>query len=343
MTAILESLQTGASLPASRQSLGAVTLPRVMTSIVVAVALADCVWGYFGHFDIDARAYAVLAALSVGLSMASLFYDRVRQSPPIAAVFFGTAFLISFSASFSVMNYLLLTVAHTRIDAFLAHVDVMLGVDWPAMMRAVALHPLSNLILHVTYISVLPQLALVILCLGWMENAAEIHRFCLALAIGAAICIAFWTAFPSFGAFSVYDLPSALSSRLNLELNTQYARELEALLSKGPGYITPHELRGLIGFPSYHAAMAMLAVWYARSLRYLCWPLLAWNLVVLVATPVHGGHHVIDVLAGIGVAALSVALTAWIARNAARQDSKRECHWTAELNAQAGEDNLRTA
>jgi len=314
-----------------------------MTSILVVVALVDCFWGYFGRFDIDAGAYAWLAILSLVLGMASLFYDRVRLSPHVAAVFFGTAFLISFSASFSVLNYLLLTVAQSRIDAFLAHVDVMLGVDWPAMMRAVAGHPLSNQILHVTYDSVLPQLALVVLCLGWTERTSQIHEFCLALAISAMICIAFWTVFPSFGAFAVYDLPSALTSRLGPELSTQYAHELESLLSKGPGHISPHELRGLIGFPSYHAAMAMLVVWYVWPLRYLRWPLLAWNLVVLVATPVHGGHHVIDVPAGVGVAALSVALTAWIARKAARQRWKQAFDWTAEQNTRAGGDNLRSA
>jgi hypothetical protein len=307
------------------------------------VALVDCIWAYFGHFDIDAGAYAKLAILSVVLGMGSLFYDRVRLSPPIAAVFFGTAFLIGFSASFSALNYLLLTVAQSRIDTVLAHVDVMLGVNWPAMMGAAADHPVSNLILHVTYISVLPQLALVVLCLGWTEKTSQIHEFCLALAIGAAICIAFWTVFPSFGAFSVYQLPSDISGRLDLALDSRYAHQLVELLSHGPGRIAPDDAKGLIGFPSYHAAMAVLVVWYARSLRYLCWPLVAWNVVVLVATPIQGGHHVIDVPAGIGVAAVSVALTAWIARKAARQRWRQAFDWTADLNTHAGGDNLRAA
>ena len=33
---------------------------------------------------------------------------------------------------------------------------------------------------------------------------------------------------------------------------------------------------------------------------------LALNVVVLVATPIQGGHHVVDVLAGFGVAAIGV-------------------------------------
>jgi len=57
-----------------------------------------------------------------------------------------------------------------------------------------------------------------------------------------------------------------------------------------------------IGIP----AMAMLVVWYARELSTVRWFVLALNLVVLVATPIQGGHHVVDVLAGLGVAVIGV-------------------------------------
>jgi membrane-associated phospholipid phosphatase len=180
------------------------------------------------------------------------------------------------------------------------------------MTSALALHPFWSALLRVSYESVLPQVALLVVCLGWRERSEKIHEFCLALAIGAAITVAFWTMFPSFGAFSVYDLPQNISTRLSLD--TRYAHDLLHLLANGPGRISPSDVKGLIGFPSFHAAMAALVVWYARSFRQLFWPCLAWNALVLVATPIHGGHHVVDVPAGIAVAALAVALAGWIAK-----------------------------
>jgi len=227
---------------------------------------------------------------------------------------FGTAFLIAFSAGFSVLNYFLLTVAHTRIDSQLATLDRAMGVNWSAMTSALAPHPFWNALLHMSYDSVLPQVALLVVCLGWRERSEKIHEFCLALAIGASITVAFWTMFPSFGAFSVYDLPQTISARLHLALDTRYAHDLLRLLANGPGRISPAEMKGLIGFPSFHAAMAVLVVWYAQSVRRLFWPCLAWNALVLVATPIHGGHHIVDVPAGIAVAAASVALTLCISR-----------------------------
>ena len=58
----------------------------------------------------------------------------------------------------------------------------------------------------------------------------------------------------------------------------------------------------------------MLVVWYARELPVVRWFALALNAVVLIATPIQGGHHVVDVLAGFGVAALAI----WLAQIALR-------------------------
>lgn len=299
------------------------SLPAIMLAIVVTVTAVDCVWATIRHFDIDRAAYARLAALSLLLWLASLFYDRVREAPAIAAMLFGTAFLIAFSAGFSVLNYFLLTVAHTRIDGQLAMVDRAMGVNWPAMMTAMAPHPFINRLLRLCYESVLPQVALLVVCLGWRGQAKQIHEFCVALALGAALTTAVWTMYPSFGAFSVYDLPTAVSARLNLSLDQHYAHDLVRLLANGPGRISPTEVKGLIGFPSFHAAMAVLVVWYGRKLPYVRWPLLMWNVVVLLATPMQGGHHVVDVAAGIAVTAAAVALTAHISRTIERLPQTR--------------------
>jgi membrane-associated phospholipid phosphatase len=285
-----------------------------MIAIVAAVTATDCVWAALRHFDVDTLAYMRLAALSLLLCLASVFYDRVRNAPSIAAMLFGTAFLIAFSAGFSVLNYFLLTVAHTRVDAQLAALDRAIGVNWPTLVAALVPHPIVNGVLRVAYESVLPEVALLVIGLSWRGQTKAIHEFCVALAIGAALTVAFWTVFPSFGAFSVYDLPQAVSAHINLSLNQHYAHALVRLLANGPGRISPTELKGLIGFPSFHAAMALLVVWYGRTLPSLCWPLVVWNALVLAATPIQGGHHVVDVLGGFGVVAISIAITTRLSR-----------------------------
>lgn len=293
-------------------------LQLILFAIVAAAAGTDVAWSAAGHFDIDARAYGLLALLAAGLAAGGLFYDRVRRDERLAAMLLGTSFLIGMSAAFSVLNYLLLTIAGPRIDAPLAAIDRALGIDWPTLMAFVARYPLSNMVLQLVYISVLPQIALLTVALGFKGKSEQIYALCLSVAAGAAIAIAMWTVAPSFGAFSVYALPANVSSHLALALDGHYARELVYLLQHGPGRISPSEAQGLIGFPSYHAVLAMLVVWYARRLSVIRWCALALNAIVLVATPIQGGHHVVDVAAGFAVAATAVwfsdAMLRWAAR-----------------------------
>ena len=294
----------------------------VLLAIVAIAFVADGLWASLRHFDLDVAAYAKLGALALAFACAGAFYQTVRDRASLAAMLFGASFLVAFSATFSVLNYFLLTIAGARIDTALAALDRDMGLDWPAMITSLADEPAINNVLRLAYNSVLPQVAALVICLGWRQRPEDIYRFCAALAVSAALAMAIWTAFPSFGAISVYNLPPALAAKLKLALDPDYARELVRLLREGPGRISPGQVKGLIGFPSYHAAMALLVVRYAWPIRGLFWLFLALNVVVLLATPVHGGHHVVDVIAGLALAiGVSVAVDALATSGARRSDA----------------------
>jgi hypothetical protein len=293
-------------------------LQLILFVLVAVVAGIDVVWALAGHFDVDGRAYAGLAALAAALAGGAAYYSHIRKDERLAAMLSATAFLIAMSASFSVLNYLLLTVAGARIDATLAAADRALGVDWPALMALVAHYPRTNIVLQLVYVSVLPQIAVLVLAHGFFGTPERIYKLCLSVAAGAAVAMTVWTVAPSFGAFSVYDLAPGVASHLALSLDGHYAHELVGLLADGPGRISPSAAKGLIGFPSYHATLALLVVWYARPLPVVRWLALGINTIVLVATPIQGGHHVVDVLAGFAVAALAIRFADVTARYAAR-------------------------
>ena len=62
---------------------------------------------------------------------------------------------------------------------------------------------------------------------------------------------------------------------------------------------------GIISFPSYHAALALLLLLGAWHNAWLRWPFLAINVAMIVATPIDGGHYFVDVIAGLAIAAVS--------------------------------------
>lgn len=292
------------------------TLALLLTAIVSGLILLDALWSYAGHFDIDIRSYAIIAALLLPMVCGAIVYSRFRPDPLIGSTCTGAAFLLAFSSSCAVLSYLLSTVAGPRIDELLAQMDHAMGFDWVALMNFAADHSTMNALLKLSYISVMPQIMLLIFILGWSGRAADLYGLCLAIAAGALVCVSVWALFPSFGAFSVFNLPPSTAAKLGLALDGNYGRDLVALLKNGPGFITPLELRGVVGFPSFHTVQALALIWYARRLPFVRWIALAVNILVLIATPIQGGHHLIDILGGGVVALAAIALADGIVRAA---------------------------
>jgi hypothetical protein len=282
------------------------SLPRILFLIAAATIAADMVWAALVHFSIDIAAYAKLALLSSALLAAGLFYQSKRRDPNLAAMLLGASFLCAFSAAASMLNYFLLTVAGPRIDILLSNIDHAMGFDWVRTMTAMAHHPRLNMVFFYVYSTTLPQIAFLLIVLAWSGRPQEVYRFCLAIAAGALIAIFLWAAAPSLGAKSMYALAPWVQQHLVLDVTTDYGRDLVKLLKDGPGFITPTDIRGLIAFPSYHAVLAMLMVWYARTIVWLRWPFLVLNLTVLASAPVQGGHHLIDIFGGCGVTVLAI-------------------------------------
>lgn len=283
-----------------------IALPARLLALLGVLAGVDTAWVVLGHFALDGGGFLRLGLLSLCLLAGAHVYQTLRPEPRLAAMLLGTGFLCAFSLGASLLNYLLLTRAGPRIDVELAALDRALGFDWPAAMAWMAQHPRLNMLALIAYSSMLPQVALLTIALATVE-AHRVYRFCLALALSALSCIAIWSLAPSFGAFSVYPL---VDNHVALALDPAYAHELVRLLHDGPGLISPRDTKGLIGFPSYHAVLAILVMWFARNIRYLRWPALALNIAVLLSTPVQGGHHLIDVLAAFPIAACAIFITA---------------------------------
>ncbi len=64
----------------------------------------------------------------------------------------------------------------------------------------------------------------------------------------------------------------------------------------------------LIGFPSFHVAWAVLLTYLCRNRKWLFYPVLVFNVLVMVSTMTLGWHYLADVLAGLVVAVGSIYL-----------------------------------
>jgi membrane-associated phospholipid phosphatase len=85
----------------------------------------------------------------------------------------------------------------------------------------------------------------------------------------------------------------------------------EALRSGAMRAIDPNAIEGLITFPSFHTALAVVTAWASWRTRYIAVPALSLNLTVIASTVPVGGHYFVDVLAGACIAGASIAGLVW--------------------------------
>lgn len=78
-----------------------------------------------------------------------------------------------------------------------------------------------------------------------------------------------------------------------------YGRELMRLGQEGVTHLSPKNVLGLIGFPSFHIFMAAMSVWFVPRHWLAMAVILPLNLLMLPAVLVQGGHHLSDVFGGL--------------------------------------------
>ena len=89
-----------------------------------------------------------------------------------------------------------------------------------------------------------------------------------------------------------------------------YGSELVRLSQEGVDALSPRNILGLIGFPSFHTVMACMSVIFLARVRCLAIPAVLLNLLMMPAILVQGGHHLMDVFGGFAVFFLAYLLSA---------------------------------
>ena len=83
-----------------------------------------------------------------------------------------------------------------------------------------------------------------------------------------------------------------------------------------------NNLEGLITFPSFHTAIAILFAWAVWRTPYVWFAGLVTNVLMILSTPLSGSHYVIDLAGGAVVATVAIALASRV-RCAAVQSAER--------------------
>ncbi len=277
--------------------------------ILLALAALDAVLLYIKNIPVDIAGYASIIGIGLFLVAAGQYYRVIRNEGRLALALIAAGLFVLFTITGSIFNYMFLPNRFAPIDDFLMQVDAAMGYHWPTLLIWVSNYPWFGTFLYQVYFTSLPQLLVIILVLGFRGEAQQLHRFQLTGVIGALLAILIWALFPNFGAKSFHDLPQSVLDAFPIAVTPAYGDALLALSRDGVEYLSPKNVLGLIGFPSFHTVMACMSVCFVPRHRILMPVILCLNAFMALAILVQGGHHLIDMFGGVGVFAMAFVLS----------------------------------
>jgi membrane-associated phospholipid phosphatase len=198
-------------------------------------------------------------------------------------------------------------------DQLYLAIDRALGIDPKTLLEFFNARPGWTAWLEAGYGMIKWPLLGTPIILGMTGRLLRLQTFVMAFALALIATLVIAALMPAVGTY--YGLGIAASSMPNLDTHI-YALQLHDIPALREGSLRSLELfklAGIVSFPSFHAASALLYAWALWPVRGFGAFVSALCAMMLVATPVVGAHYFIDVVGGMAVAAAAI----WISRRIA--------------------------
>jgi membrane-associated phospholipid phosphatase len=278
--------------------------------VIVATAIGFAATG----LRVDLKSNVTLLILVAGYAAITFFYRIIRFDERLSQALTTVAQLLLIVIFGLLCTYAAAVMAMPYRDAELLAADQWLGFDRTSYVKFFTASLWRAHLSDFIYLAMLPQLAIVPFALIVTSRMEQFQRFVAAYGIALISTIAIFVFVPAVGAFVYFDLTPAQYATLPVEVYTP-ARTLDALRSGAMNTIRLDNLEGLIAFPSFHTAAAILYAWALWPLKSIRWPIAALNVAIISTTPIGGAHYATDVIAGAIVALGSIAASGVLCRS----------------------------
>jgi membrane-associated phospholipid phosphatase len=142
-----------------------------------------------------------------------------------------------------------------------------------------------------------------------VRRVNRLQGYVLAFAIAITLTALIAIFLPAANAAIYFDkLPTKVSVWPNGQHS--YFPVLEGLRAGTLRTVSFDAMDGLISFPSFHTANAILILWALWPITLVRWMLLPINILLIASTPLCGAHYFVDVLGGCAVAFVAISATA---------------------------------
>jgi membrane-associated phospholipid phosphatase len=247
---------------------------------------------------------AGLAGILAPLSFALLWKGSARW-PNVSHAANVLSQLIAASMLIAPLTYIAASLNYPLQDKNLFAIDQFMGLDWRSHLNTVdryGLGPIYNF--GYRTFSWQPLLVPILLCLS--GKAARAYQFSLAFLLTVMVTVLISVFLPAAGTYSFLNLSPADYPHLHPVDDFDHMRHLPLLRDGKLRILEIGQLTGIVTFPSFHAAAAILYLWALWAVSWMRVIALICNALLLLSTPIDGGHYFIDVIAGVSLAILSI-------------------------------------
>lgn len=199
------------------------------------------------------------------------------------------------------LGYMLHQINPDNVDFVLLQIDRLLFRTDPTLWLERFVTPFLNDLMHLAYFSFY-LLPILLAILFWVKGKdGAFNRFVLGASNAFYLC------------YLGYILVPAAGPRATLAQFYRISLEGTAITDFVRGFVSSAESLQWDCFPSGHTAVTLVVLWYAfreeRSAGYFTLPI---TTLLLLSTVYCRYHYVIDVMAGVPVAVVSVLLADWL-------------------------------
>lgn len=207
-------------------------------------------------------------------------------------------------------------------DRTLLAIDRALGMDPQTIARYVNDHDwLSGLLVRsYTLIKIILLAIPVVLALTSRFVRLQVFVFAFSLTLILTLLISTFT--PAVGTYYGLNIDPAQFASLDTSMYQAQLRDIMALRDGSLRHLELFKITGVVSFPSFHAASAVLYIWALWPVRYLGGAAVALNILMMASTPVIGAHYMIDVFGGVALAVVGICLAKYLLNIMAPSSSK---------------------
>ncbi len=261
------------------------------------IVLVDAIWSNAIHFHliIGLRDFLLLAATLMLMVIA----QRLRAERAALVMEYFCLSLVA-TAAFGVFSYLAMASAYgPLLDGPFLAADRVLGFDWLAMYHWITARPVLSMTLQILYVSMLVQGLIAGIVLGIRGERHDMRILFRIIFISSFITCIGAILWPALGPYHVFHIHG----------RGAYLVDMQHLLSHQNLTFKLWDLTGVVSFPSFHAVVALAYAWGLRRAGLFGKVMVVINAGMLISIPAFGGHYLVDVLAGVAVMLVSLALT----------------------------------